>query len=66
MAAITYSAQNPIHGAKFDCPRCKRVYSFPEEHGKPVRCECGWWYTNVGRGKIVEEFHPRIGGADRH
>jgi hypothetical protein len=66
MAAITYTGQEPIHGDKFQCPRCNRVYPFPQEHERPVRCECGWWYTNVGRGKIVEEFHPRIGGADRN
>jgi hypothetical protein len=42
------------------------VYAFPKEQDRPVRCECGWWYTNVGGGKIVEEFHPRIGGADTH
>jgi hypothetical protein len=66
MAAITYTGQDPIRGGKFDCPRCDRVYPFPQEHGRPVRCECGWWYTNVGGGKIVESFHPRIGGDDQH
>jgi hypothetical protein len=39
------------------------VYPYPHDHGAPVRCECGWWYTNLGQGKIVEEFRPRIGGA---
>ena len=65
MAAITYTGQSPIRGDKFHCPRCNRVYPFPHPHERPVRCECGWWYTNVGKGHIVEEFHPRIGGADR-
>jgi len=66
MAAITYTADDPIRGAKFECPRCNRVYAFPKENERPVRCECGWWYTNRGGERIVETFHPRIGGADRH
>ena len=39
------------------------MYPYPHDHGAPVRCECGWWYTNLGHGRIVEEFRPRIGGA---
>jgi hypothetical protein len=39
------------------------VYPYPPDHGAPVRCECGWWYTNLGHGRIIEEFRPRIGGA---
>ncbi len=62
-AAITYTAAPPAAGPRFTCPRCARVYPYPQDHGAPIRCECGWWYTNVGRGKVVEEFRPRIGGA---
>jgi hypothetical protein len=63
MAAVTYTSQAPIGGPTFPCPRCKRVYPFPNDTEKPIRCECGWWYRNIGHGEIVEEFHPRIGGA---
>jgi hypothetical protein len=63
MAAITYTAQRGVPGPTFTCPRCARVYPFPRAHDKPIRCECGWWYTNVGHSEIVEEFKPRIGGA---
>jgi len=61
--AITYSAAPRNAGPTFTCTRCDRVYPYPEDHGAPVRCECGWWYTNLGHGKVVEEFRPRIGGA---
>lgn len=63
MAAITYTSQRVAPGPTFTCPRCKRVYAFPRREDKPIRCECGWWYTNVGHDEIVEEFRPRIGGA---
>lgn len=63
MPAVTYSAQKPNHGPTFECPRCARVYPFPQEPARPIRCECGWWYTNLGHGKFVEAFRPRIGGA---
>lgn len=63
MASITYTAQAPIAGPTFQCSRCHRVYPYPAEHGRPIRCECGWKYTNLGHGKIVEEFAPRLGGA---
>jgi hypothetical protein len=63
MTAVTYTAQHNDEGPSFECPRCKRVYPYPHEEHKPIRCECGWWYTNVGHGHIVEEFKPRIGGA---
>jgi hypothetical protein len=66
MAAITYTGPDPIRGGTFECPRCERVYPFPKAHGSPVRCECGWWYTNLGGSRIVEAFHPRIGGADTY
>ena len=62
-AAITYTSAGPIQGPTFTCPRCARVYAYPHDHGAPVRCECGWWYTNLGHGRIVEEYRPRIGGA---
>jgi hypothetical protein len=60
---ITYTPAGTIKGPTFTCPRCERVYPYPADHGAPVRCECGWWYTSLGRGRIVEEFRPRIGGA---
>ena len=63
MAAITYSSAGAIDGPTFTCRRCARVYQYPQAGGKPVRCECGWWYHNLGRRKLVEEFRPRIGGA---
>ncbi len=62
-AAITYTPALSIGGPTFTCLRCTRVYPFPQDHGAPVRCECGWWYSNLGHGKIAEEFRPRIGGA---
>jgi hypothetical protein len=62
-AAITYTPAEPVHGPTFTCPRCDRVYPYPVDHGPVVRCECGWWYTNMGHGRIIEEFRPRIGGA---
>ena len=62
-AAITYTPAKRVEGPTFTCPRCDRVYPYPPDHGAPVRCECGWWYTNLGHGRIVEEFRPRIGGA---
>lgn len=62
-APITYTPAAPINGPTFTCPRCERVYRYPVDHGAPVRCECGWWYTNLGHGRIIEEFRPRIGGA---
>jgi hypothetical protein len=58
--ARTYSGREPIAGAKLTCRRCERVHPFPHPGGPPVRCECGWWYTNVG-GAIQEAFKPRLG-----
>jgi hypothetical protein len=66
MAAITYTSQQPTGGPTFTCPRCRRVYPFPNDTEKPIRCECGWWYRNLGHGHIVDEFHPRIGGAGKN
>jgi hypothetical protein len=62
MPPVTYTAQDPIDGPRFTCPRCKRVHPYPHDE-KPIRCECGWWYRNRGHGEFTEEFHPRIGGA---
>ena len=60
---LTYTPAAAHPGPTFTCPRCSREYAYPHDHGAPVRCECGWWYTNLGHGRIVEEFRPRIGGA---
>ncbi len=63
MPAQTYTAAPKLSGPTFTCSRCRRVYAYPLDHGKPIRCECGWWYFNLGHGRIVEEYRPRIGGA---
>lgn len=58
--AVTYtSSMKPIPGKKFVCKRCKREYNQPVEDGAPIRCECGWWYKNVG-GVIQERYWQRI------
>lgn len=62
MAAKTYTAAPAVTGPTFTCSRCKRVYAYPVDHGRPIRCECGWWYSNLGHGRILEEYKPRIGG----
>ncbi len=62
MAPQTYTSLPPIDGPTFTCSRCKRVYPYPVDGGKPIRCECGWWYRNLGHGRILEEYKPRIGG----
>jgi hypothetical protein len=62
-APRTYTASAAVSGPRFICPRCDRVYAYPVDNGPSVRCECGWWYTNLGHGRIIEEFRPRIGGA---
>ena len=64
MPAVTYTSETRPDGPTFTCSRCHRVYPYPHDHGAPVRCECGWWYTNIGHSTIVEEFRPRIGGSD--
>ncbi len=63
MAAVTYTAAPTISGPTFTCSRCRRVYAYPTDHGAPIRCECGWWYQNLGHGRILEQYKPRIGGA---
>jgi hypothetical protein len=65
MAAVTYTPENRPDGPTFTCTRCHRVYPYPHDHAKPIRCECGWWYRNMGEGTIIEEFHSRIGGQDK-
>jgi hypothetical protein len=44
---------------KFVCNRCGRVYGYPQPGERPIRCECGWWYENVG-GRIREAYWQRI------
>jgi hypothetical protein len=58
-AVTTYSAEPPIEGRKYTCKRCGRIYAYPIENGRPIRCECGWWYWN-DHGKIKEAFRQRI------
>jgi len=57
--ATTYASEPPIEGEKFICKRCGRVYAYPKLNGRPIRCECGWWYWN-DYGKIKEAFRERI------
>ena len=65
MHSKTFTADDHINGRSFVCPRCSRVYAFPEPAGPPIRCECGWWYTMDANGVLKEEFKTRIGyGAD--
>ena len=61
---VTYTPARQAGGPSFTCTRCKRKYPYPQDHSRPIRCECGWWYRNVGEGTIIEEFHTRIGGSD--
>jgi hypothetical protein len=63
MAAVTYTAAPNLGGPTFTCTRCKRVYAYPSDRARPIRCECGWWYYNLGHGRFMEEYKPRIGGA---
>jgi hypothetical protein len=58
-SAITYTGSAPIEGKKFVCKRCKRVYAYPQQGERPIRCECGWWYFNDGAG-IREAYWQRI------
>jgi hypothetical protein len=60
MAAVTYtSSMEPVTGRKFVCKRCGRVYNYPQPGDRPIRCECGWWYENIG-GRIRETYWQRI------
>ena len=54
-----FMIEGKIEGKKFVCKRCKREYAYPQVNGRPIRCECGWWYFN-DRGNIREEFNQRI------
>lgn len=56
---VTYASEPPIEGRRFTCKRCGRVYAYPQPEGRPIRCECGWWYWN-DHGKIKEAFRERI------
>lgn len=49
----------PIKDKKFVCKRCKREYARMAPGDPPIRCECGWWYTN-DRGVIREAYWQRI------
>lgn len=58
--AVTYtSSTKPIADRKFVCKRCHREYNHPAPGDPPIRCECGWWYANVG-GRIREAYWQRI------
>jgi len=59
--ARTYTAADPIVGAKLTCTRCGRAYAYPEPGGPAIRCECGWRYESDKVGAIQERFAPRIG-----
>jgi len=63
MPSNTYTGAPVTTGPLFTCSRCARVYPYPRDNGAPVRCECGWWYYNLGHGKMVEEYKPRLGGG---
>ena len=58
--ARTYSARPPVAGATLTCRRCRRVYPYPAPGAEPIRCECGWHYSNYD-GLIQEEFRSRLG-----
>ena len=49
----------PLGTKKFVCKRCHRVYNYPEPGDSPIRCECGWWYMNLG-GTIREAYCQRL------
>ena len=57
---VTYTSSAPkIEDDAFVCKRCKREYPQPEAGGRPIRCECGWWYYNDGVA-IRETYWQRI------
>jgi hypothetical protein len=58
--ARTYTPRSEIAGPTLTCTRCGRSYAYPNAGERPIRCECGWWYRNVG-GEILEEFRSRLG-----
>lgn len=56
----TYTPQEPLGAQTITCTRCERVYPYPQPGRPAIRCECGWWYSNVD-GLIEEHFKPRLG-----
>jgi hypothetical protein len=59
-APVTYTGRAPLGPQTLTCRRCKRVHAYPVDGGKPIRCECGWWYENRN-GLIQEQFKSRLG-----
>ncbi|MBD5634762.1 MAG: hypothetical protein IAI49_09815 [Candidatus Eremiobacteraeota bacterium] len=57
---VTYTAKAALGSRTLTCSRCGRVHAYPVDGGRPIRCECGWWYENRG-GLIQEHFKPRLG-----
>jgi hypothetical protein len=57
---VTYTARAPLGPRTLTCSRCARVHAYPVDGGKPIRCECGWWYENHA-GLIQEYFRSRLG-----
>ncbi len=56
----TWTSSMPaVEEKKFVCKRCKRVYPYPQAGGRPIRCECGWWYYNDGLA-MREVFWQRL------
>ena len=56
VAAVTYTAKDRSPGRSSRVRAAIASYPYPHDGEKPIRCECGWWYTNVGHSEIVEEF----------
>jgi len=57
---VTYtSSMKPIDGRKLVYKRCHREYNYPQAGGRPIRCECGWWYYHDGAG-LREAYWQRI------
>lgn len=59
LEAVTYTPAPTIEGRVFVCKRCSRRYAYPQPGERPIRCECGWWYSNDGAG-ICEAYWQRI------
>jgi hypothetical protein len=58
--ARTYTPSEPLAGeSPFVCTRCGRRYAPPIPGGRPIRCECGWWYYHDGAA-VREVFWPRF------
>ena len=56
----TYTPREALGAQTITCTRCKRVHHYPLPGTPAIRCECGWWYSNVD-GLIEEHFKPRLG-----